>query len=137
MFEGNFGHHPAATTKCRHCGIEMFLDEAEICIYCGPICGNCLNEPCPNKRKRLTKSPTGRHDNQGPLTTSEWDIDSGLGIGGINNDQSMPAIPSERAIARAQHMQDTDIVCRRCHASQNFDGAMFTTSGTDICDDCF
>lgn len=65
------------------------------------------------------------------------DIDSGLGIGGINNDQSLPAIPSIRAIERVQHLMDTDIICRRCGASKNFDGAMFTTGGGDICDDCF
>lgn len=55
------------------------------------------------------------------------DIDSGLGIGGINNDQSMPAIPSVRAIERVQKMHDTDTICKRCGASANFDGAMFTT----------
>jgi hypothetical protein len=65
------------------------------------------------------------------------DIDSGLGIGGINNDQSMPIIPSVRAIERVQKMHDTDTICRKCGASKNFDGAMFTTlSGSDICDDC-
>lgn len=62
---------------------------------------------------------------------------SGLGIGGINNDQSMPVIPSVQAIERVQRMHDTDIICRRCGASKNFDGAMFTTGGGDICDDCF
>ena len=71
---------------------------------------------------------------------SEWqsmDIDSGLGIGGINNDQSMPFIPSARAIERVQKMHDTDTICKRCGASENFDGAMFTTlGGSGICDDC-
>ena len=62
---------------------------------------------------------------------------SGLGIGGINNDQSLPEIPSIAAMDRVQRMMDTDIICRRCGASQNFDGAMFTTGGGDICDDCF
>jgi hypothetical protein len=64
------------------------------------------------------------------------DTDSGLAIGGINNDQSMPIIPTERAIAKAQYMLDTDVICRRCGASRNFDGAMFTTVGGNICDDC-
>lgn len=66
-----------------------------------------------------------------------WDSDSGLGIGGINNDQSMPVVPSVAAIARVQHLHDTDTVCRCCGASAHFDGAMFTTLGsTNICDDC-
>jgi hypothetical protein len=70
-------------------------------------------------------------------TETDWDTDSGLGIGGIGNDQSMPHIPSEKSIAKVQEMHDTDTICRRCHASQNFDGAMFTTlGGTNICDDC-
>ena len=65
------------------------------------------------------------------------DIDSGLGIGGINNDQSAPFVPSVAAIERMQRLHDTDTVCRRCGASANFDGAMFTTlGGTNICDDC-
>jgi len=67
----------------------------------------------------------------------DWDTDSGLGIGGINNDQSMPVIPSARAIERVQRMMDTDVVCRRCGASKNFDGAMFTNGGGNVCDDCF
>lgn len=62
---------------------------------------------------------------------------SGLGIGGINNDQSMPEIPSAKAFERVQKMVDTDVICRRCGASKNFDGAMFTNGGGDICDDCF
>lgn len=70
----------------------------------------------------------------------EWqtmDIDSGLGIGGINNDQSAPFVPSVAAIERVQSLHDTDTVCRRCGASKNFDGAMFTNlGGSNICDDC-
>jgi hypothetical protein len=65
------------------------------------------------------------------------DIDSGLGTGGIDNDQSVPIIPSLRAIERVQKMHDTDTVCKRCGQSANFDGAMFTTlCGSNICDDC-
>ena len=66
------------------------------------------------------------------------DTDSGLGIGGINNDQSRRTIPSAEAIERMQRMKNTDTVCRRCGASQNFDGAMFSTIGQSsrICDDC-
>lgn len=65
------------------------------------------------------------------------DIDSGLGIWGINNDQSLPTLPSRETIERVQHLYATDVICRRCGASKNFDGAMFTTGGGDICDDCF
>jgi hypothetical protein len=72
-----------------------------------------------------------------PKNTKLYDTDSGLGIRGINNDQSLPTIPSEHEIERLQQMQDTDIVCKRCGASKNFDGAMFTTlGGSGICDDC-
>jgi hypothetical protein len=62
-----------------------------------------------------------------------------FGIGGIGiaTENETPIIPSARAVERVQRMHDTDVVCRRCGASQNFDGAMFTTGGGDICDDCF
>ena len=76
-----------------------------------------------------------------PTATDAWealhDTDSGLGIGGINNDQSAPFVPSAAAIERVQRLHDTDTVCRRCGASKNFDGAMFTNfGGGNICDDC-
>lgn len=73
---------------------------------------------------------------QQPQEWQTMDIDSGLGIGGINNDQSAPFVPSAAAIERVQRLHDTDTVCRRCGASKNFDGAMFTTVGGNICDDC-
>jgi hypothetical protein len=62
---------------------------------------------------------------------------SGLGIGGINDDQSMPEIPSLAVIGRQLRLAETDIICRRCGASMHFDGAMFTNGGGDVCDDCF
>lgn len=69
--------------------------------------------------------------------TTLHDTDSGLGIGGIKNDQSLTPVPTVRAIKRVQRMRATDRVCRRCGASQNFDGAMFSTlAGSNICDDC-
>jgi len=77
---------------------------------------------------------------QSPVVVDESPLDfssSGLGIGGINNDQTMPFVPSVAAIKRVQRMRDNDVVCLRCGASQNFDGAMFTTGGGDVCDDCF
>jgi len=61
---------------------------------------------------------------------------SGLGIGGLANYEETPVIPSVRAMERVQRMHDTDVICRRCGASKNFDGAMFTTGG-NVCDDCF
>ncbi|MFA5836189.1 MAG: hypothetical protein WC837_04450 [Bellilinea sp.] len=65
------------------------------------------------------------------------DTDGGLGIGGINNDQTLPIIPTTEALERVQKLHDTDTICRRCGASKNFDGAMFTTmAGSEICDDC-
>jgi len=62
-----------------------------------------------------------------------------FGIGGIGvfSENEMPIIPSVAAIERMEKLEKTDVICRRCGASQNFDGAMFTTSGTNICDDCF
>ncbi len=72
-----------------------------------------------------------------PAVWQTMDIDSGLGIGGINNDQSAPFVPSVAAIERVQRLHDTDTICKRCGASKNFDGAMFTNfGGGNICDDC-
>lgn len=88
----------------------------------------CRNSrACSDRWKSVHRQPIGQ----------SMDIESGLGIGGINNDQSMPTIPSLRALDRVQKMHDTDTVCRRCGASKNFGGAMFTTlGGSGICDDC-
>ena len=62
---------------------------------------------------------------------------SGLGMGGLSTYEEQPIIPTIAQIDHAQHLMDTDIICRKCGASMNFDGAMFTTGGCDICDDCF
>ena len=74
------------------------------------------------------------------MKTTNWksmDSDSGLGIGGINNDQSMPIIPSAEAIRRRMEAEKSAKVCRKCGAS-SLDGAMFTTVvGSGICDDCY
>ena len=57
---------------------------------------------------------------------------------GVFEENETPVIPSEAALARIEKMEGTDVVCRRCGASRNFDGAMFTTMrGGNICDDCF
>ena len=62
---------------------------------------------------------------------------SGLGIGGLGTHQEMPIIPTVAAIERVERLEAEMIVCRRCGASDVFDGAMFTDGGGDICDDCF
>lgn len=93
---------------------------------------------CYPEDKLSAESPTRTTPAQ--PASREWqtmDIDSGLGIGGIGNDQAAPLVPSVEAIERVRKLTDTDTICRKCGASQNFDGAMFTTiSGGDICDDC-
>lgn len=88
--------------------------------------------------KEVEASIVGAKSNGEQMGFGEMhDTDSGLGIGGINNDQSMPTVPSARALARVQRLSDTDTVCSRCGASKHFDGAVFTTiAGSGICDDC-
>ena len=61
---------------------------------------------------------------------------SGLGIGGLGGYIEPATVPSIEALRRYEELLDDDIVCRVCGASMNFDGAMFTTGGEDICDDC-
>jgi len=63
--------------------------------------------------------------------------ESGLGIGGLATYQETPMIPTVAAIERVERLEAEMIVCRRCGASDVFDGAMFTDGGGDICDDCF
>lgn len=88
----------------------------------------------------LSAEPPTKPQQQSQPTPQKWqtmDIDSGLGISGINNDQAAPVVPSVETIERMQHLHDTDTVCRRCGASKHFDGTMFSTfGGGDICDDC-
>ena len=62
---------------------------------------------------------------------------SGLGIGGLGTHQEKPIIPTVAAIKRVERLEAEMTVCRRCGASDVFDGAMFTDGGGDICDDCF
>ena len=63
--------------------------------------------------------------------------ESGLGIGGLGAYDEKPIIPTVAAIQRVERLEAEMIVCRRCGASDVFDGAMFTDGGGDICDDCF
>ena len=65
------------------------------------------------------------------------DFDRGFGIGGLGLHEEPPVIPTEAALRRVERLEATDTICQRCGASRNFDGAMFTTGGGNICDDCF
>ena len=62
-----------------------------------------------------------------------------MGIGGIGiyTENEMPLIPSESAWAHYEKQAARARTCRRCGQTDVFDGAMFTTGGGDICDDCF
>lgn len=82
-------------------------------------------------------SDTQLIDTQSARQSTPADFDRGFGIGGLGRYEEPPVIPSDRAIERMLKLTDTDVICRRCGASMNFDGAMFTTGGCDICDDCF
>ena len=86
------------------------------------------------ERNRLNAQPAVKPEQQ----ESPHDFSSsGLGIGGLGNYDEPAIIPSVKAIEREQYLFDTDVVCRKCGASKNFDGAMFTNGGGDVCDDCF
>lgn len=62
-----------------------------------------------------------------------------MGIGGLGiyAENEAPFVPSERAIERYEKLAAQARTCRRCGQTDVFDGAMFTTSGGDVCDDCF
>lgn len=49
--------HPATQFVCRHCHKNAGYDP-EHCFYCGPICGECLNKPCPREPKQTQPEPT-------------------------------------------------------------------------------
>ena len=70
-------------------------------------------------------------------TSRPYDFDGGFGIGGLGNYQEPHFIPTEAQMARLEEMEARASYCRRCGESDLFDGAMFTTGGGDICDDCF
>ena len=62
---------------------------------------------------------------------------SGLGIGSLSHHIEDPLIPSEAGLARVEQMHTQATTCRRCHQSDLFDGAMFTTDpASGLCDDC-
>jgi len=71
-------------------------------------------------------------------STATYDFSaSGLGIGGLGAYDEKPIIPTIAAIKRVERLEAEMTVCRRCGASDIFDGAMFTNGGGDVCDDCF
>jgi len=61
---------------------------------------------------------------------------SGLGIGGLATYQEEPPVPTVAQMERLERMEARATRCRRCGQTDVFDGAMFTTVGGDICDDC-
>jgi len=71
-------------------------------------------------------------------TESPYDFDrTGAGIGGIGRFQDDPIIPTQKAFERYEQLRARATYCRRCHQSDVFDGAMFTTDpASGLCDDC-
>ena len=65
------------------------------------------------------------------------DFDRGFGIGGLGHYEEPPVIPTVAQIERLERLEARSTVCRRCGQSDAFDGAMFTTGGGDVCDDCY
>jgi hypothetical protein len=65
------------------------------------------------------------------------DFDSGLGIGGLGRHEEKPIVPIATQVERMEKAQARARICRRCGQSDVFDGAMFTTGGGNVCDDCF
>ena len=66
-----------------------------------------------------------------------YDFDRGFGIGGLGRHVEPTTVPTVAQMARLEKMEARARYCRRCGQSDVFDGAMFTTGGGDICDDCF
>jgi len=144
--KAGFKHTPwlleAADKKYHHLGDFETPEEAELRPYDsitfeldeGTI--NLINELWIGSMSPVVTTEEIQAEGTPPIAGYDFSH-SGLGIGGINNDQSLPEIPSAQALERVQRMTDTDVICRCCGASKNFDGAMFTTGGGNICDDCF
>lgn len=62
---------------------------------------------------------------------------SGLGVGGAGSYVEPTIIPTIAAIERVERMEKRATYCRKCGQSDVWDGAMFTTGGGDVCDDCY
>ena len=69
--------------------------------------------------------------------TQQYNRKVEFGIGSLGRHVEMPATPSLAAMERIEKMEARACYCRRCGQSDVFDGAMFTTGGGSICDDCF
>ena len=65
------------------------------------------------------------------------DFDQGFGIGGLGRHEEPPIVPSLAALERVENMEKRSRICQVCGQSDVFDGAMFTTGGGNVCDDCF
>lgn len=68
---------------------------------------------------------------------AQHDFDSGLGIGGLGRHKEKPIIPTVAQMERIEQLETKATTCRRCGQNDVFDGAMFTTGGGNVCDDCF
>lgn len=71
-----------------------------------------------------------------PANESPYDFDGGFGIGGLGRHEEKPIIPSVKVLERYERKAAQARTCRRCGQTDVFDGAMFTTLGGNICDDC-
>jgi hypothetical protein len=52
-------NHPAVTFVCRHCGKDAGYDP-EMCIKCGPVCGECFEQkhyPCQSSEVKIILPP--------------------------------------------------------------------------------
>lgn len=73
------------------------------------------------------------HHSYYPVQQNEpSDFDSGLG-----RHEEKPIAATAVQIGRMEAQARRERICRRCGQSDIFDGAMFTTGGGNICDDCF
>jgi len=52
------------------------------------------------------------------------------------NDSQFISAPTAEQIGRVVSREKRATYCRVCGQSDIFDGAMFTTGGGDVCDDC-
>lgn len=75
---------------------------------------------------------------QSPAEEHPYDFSSsGLGIGALGTFVEELPVPTVAQIERYERKMATATVCRRCGKDDAYDGAMFTTGGDNICDDCF
>ena len=87
-------------------------------------------------KREHPKSKRKRRGNRVQPTNSTSDFDRGFGIGGLGRHQEDPMIPTVAQMEKMDRMRARATRCRRCGQTDMFHGAMFTTVGGDICDDC-